>query len=239
MNPAFSSASESDIHDFVSQTPVSDRAARAHEQMNALSVISSVASLVRPRLSERDRVRMARLDRAVRRLEELIRSDGGDAPPVDTTLATAIDVEAIVRGACDLFHDKDERGIKLVVDCGGGVLRGNAAILQETLFNLLGSAIESTEPGQTVYLETRMTKTGDQSWTIRHPSMGAPARVMLSAAVAMSLGGSLAFESKEGEGTTVRVWLPREGRKGDTQTVSVRLRAVDPIAGSREVSPGA
>jgi signal transduction histidine kinase len=234
MSPALSSASESDVHDLVSPTPVSDPAARAHEQMNALSVIISVASLVRPGLSERDRVRMARLDRAVRRLEELIRTDGENVSPLEpTTTAATTNVEAIVRGACELLHDKTgQAGIKLVVDCGGGVLRGNAAILQETLFNLLGTAIESAGPGQEVHLETRTTHAGDQSWTIRHPRVGAPARVMLSATVAMSLGGSLAFESRENEGTTVRVWLPREGRKGDTQTVSVRLHAVDPMVES-------
>ena len=40
---------------FVSPVPALDRAERVHEQMNALSVISTVASLLGPGLSERDR----------------------------------------------------------------------------------------------------------------------------------------------------------------------------------------
>jgi hypothetical protein len=60
---------------YVSPISVPDRAARAHEQMNALSVISSVANLLAPALSERDRQRMERLHRAVNRLAELIRDD--------------------------------------------------------------------------------------------------------------------------------------------------------------------
>ena len=58
----------------------------------------------------------------------------------------------------------------------------------------------------------------------------ANARLMLSASVAMSYGGSLAFESREGEGTTVRVWLPRVARKGELPTLSSRtVRPVDVV----------
>ena len=48
--------------------PSSHRTNRLHEEMNALSIISSVASLIAPGMSERDRARMDRLNRAVARI---------------------------------------------------------------------------------------------------------------------------------------------------------------------------
>ncbi len=203
---------------FVSPVPALDRAARVHEQMNALSIISTVASLLSPGLSERDRVRLDRLNRAVDRLSGLIRNDAGDAPAT-----RAIDVEALVRGVCDLLYGRaEEAGVELVVECGGGILWGDGPVLQESLLNLVGNAIDATLPGRAVHLETRPTAVGDQIWIIKDSGTGLPAHVMRSASVAMSHGGSLAFESREGAGTTVHVWLPREGGRGSTSALTAR-----------------
>jgi signal transduction histidine kinase len=211
---------------------ISGRAARAHEEMNALSVISSVASLLAPGLSERDRLRMDRLNRAVDRLRDLIRDDVDEARDfIATSVPQPIDVEALVRGVCELLRERaEDAGIQIVVDCGGGLLDGDAAPLEETLFELVGNAIDATLPGRAVHLETRVTLAGDQVWTIQGSGAPRPARLMLSASVAMSYGGSLAFESREGEGTTVRVWLPRVARKGELPTLSSRaVRPVDVV----------
>jgi len=194
---------------FVSARPDLEQNARVHEQMNALSIISTVASLLTPGLSDRDLVRMQRLNRAVDRLAALIRNEGDDGQDAE---ARAIDVEQLVRGVCDRLHRRaEEAGIELVVECGGGSISGDGPALRETLQNLVGNAIDATLPGRTVHLETRSTATGDQIWTIKDSGTGMPAHVMRSASVAMSHGGSLAFESREGTGTTVHVWLPAEG----------------------------
>jgi len=210
---------------FVSPMPALDRTARVHEQMNALSIISTVASLLTPGLSDRDVVRMDRLNRAVDRLTRLIRDEGDEA--LDAAAPT-IDVEALVRRVCDRLHRRaEEAGIELVVDCGGGILRGDGPALQETLQSLVGNAIDTTLPGRAVRLETRLTATGDQVWTIKDSGTGMPVHVMLSASVAMSHGGSLAFESREGAGTTVHVWLPREGPSGRPSTSVRSVRTVE------------
>jgi hypothetical protein len=210
---------------------VSGRAARAHEEMNALSVISSVASLLAPGLSERDRVRMERLNRAVDRSGISFETMSTGTRFHCHSVPQPIDVEALVRGVCELLRERaEDAGIRIVVDCGGGLLDGDAAPLEETLFELVGNAIDATLPGRAVHLETRVTSAGDQVWTIQGSGAARPARLMLSASVAMSYGGSLAFESREGEGTTVRVWLPRVARKGGLPTLSSRtVRPVDVV----------
>jgi signal transduction histidine kinase len=132
-------------------------------------------------------------------------------------LPASLDVETLVRRVCGRLRDRAEAAeIRLVVVCAGGGMRGDAALLEETLFNLVGHAIETAAPRRAVHLETRVTDAGHQIWTIKGSSTELHREVMLSASVAMSLGGSLSFESRKGEGTTVRMWLPREGRSERT-----------------------
>lgn len=131
-----------------------------------------------------------------------------------------IHVEALVRGVCEELQERAERaGTRIVVECRGGFMMGNAAALHDTLFDLVSGAIEATPRGRDVHLSTRLTSEGDQLWTIRDAGAAMLEEVMRGASVAMSHGGSLVFEAREGEGTTVRMWLPREGRKRDVLTI--------------------
>jgi len=236
MKSAFSPASKPDnAPHFVSQIPHADRAALLREQMNALSVIRSVASLLTPRLSPRDRVRMERLNRAVARLERLVRDDfDGTLDSMPAEVPSGIDVESLVRAVCDRSRARaEEAGIKLVVECGGGWLFGDERALEDTLFDLVNNAIEATPPGFMVRIETRVTGAGDQIWTVKDSSSGMSARVMLSASVAMSHGGSLAFESRQGEGAAVRMWLPRRGPRSGLRAVATQPHGVDVVRGDR------
>jgi signal transduction histidine kinase len=131
-----------------------------------------------------------------------------------------IHVEALVRGVCDELQGRAERaGRRIVVECRGGFMMGNAAALHDTLFDLLNGALKAAPVGRDVHLTTRTTAEGDQLWTIRDADPTMLDEVMRSASVAMSHGGSLVFEARDGEGTTVRMWLPRDGRKRDVLTV--------------------
>src|SRR4030095_6828994 len=135
---------------------VSGRAARAHEEMNALSVISSVVSLLAPGLSECERLRMDRLNRAVDRLRDLIRDDVDEARDLISTHVTeTIDVEALGRAVCERLRQRAAQAvIRLVGYCSGGWLEGDAALLRETLLELVRNAIDATLPGREVHLET-------------------------------------------------------------------------------------
>jgi signal transduction histidine kinase len=137
-----------------------------------------------------------------------------------TNAPSIIHVEALVRDVCDELQGRAKRaGTRIVVECRGGFMMGDAAALHDTLFDLVNGAIQATPPGRDVHLATRMTSEGDQLWTIRDVGPAMLDEVMRCASVAMSHGGSLVFEAREGEGTTVRLWLPREGRKRDVLTV--------------------
>jgi signal transduction histidine kinase len=224
------------MHSYVSPRPARDPAARRHEMMNALSVIGTIARLVGPRLSQKDRLRMDRLHRAVNRLAELMREEADDEAVARET--TNIDVTGLVRRACELLQGRaEEAGVRLVVRCSGGVLRGDRAALQEMLLHLVMSAIEAAVPGQAVDVETRSTPQGDQVWAVRSSGTRMSAEVMRSASVAMSHGGSLAFESREGEGAIVRVWLPRGGTRENVRVDSSRtVRSIIEIPDLRDTA---
>jgi len=216
------------IGGFASPMPSSHRADRRHEEMNALSIISSVASLIAPGMSERDRARMDRLNRAVARLTHLIESEAEDAATsIAATPIAPIDVECLVREVAELSRPRAERArVRLVIECRGGTLRGDGAALRDALLDWVGSAIEATPQGHAVHLETIVTAQGDQVWTIKTEGGATPERVMRSAPVAMQSGGSLAFQAREGQGSTVRVWLPRDGRRAEPpRSASEPIRA--------------
>ena len=208
----------------MSPVPPPDRTDRLHEELSSLSIIQTVADRITPGLSARDRSRMDRLHRAVKRLNQLIQTEADELRRSTATPATAtaiVDVEALVREVCALLQGRaEESGVRLVVECEGGVLRSDRAVLKETLLNLVGNAIDVTGPGRVVRLETKVSASGDQIWTIEDSGTGMPPWLMLSASIAMSHGGSLAFESRQGGGTTVRVWLPQEGRKREARALA-------------------
>ncbi len=142
------------------------------------------------------------------------------SPRVAMNGPSIIHVESMVRGVCDELQARAERaGTRILVECRGGFMMGDAAALHDTLFDLVSGAIAATPPGRDVHLSTRVTAEGDQLWTVRDAGTAMLEQVMRCASVAMSHGGSLVFEAREGEGTTVRVWLPREGKKRDVLTV--------------------
>jgi signal transduction histidine kinase len=144
---------------------------------------------------------------------------------VTGSVPSIIHVEALVRGVCEELQERAERaGTRIVVECRGGFMMGDAVALHDTLFELVSGAIQATRRGRDVHLSTRITSEGDQLWTIRDAGSAMLEEVMRCASVAMSHGGSLVFEAREGEGTTVRMWLPREGKKRDVLTVPSPLR---------------
>jgi signal transduction histidine kinase len=142
-----------------------------------------------------------------------------------THAISIIHVESLVRGVCEELQGRAQRaGTRIVVECRGGFMMGDAGALHDTLFDLVSGAIEATPPGRDVHLSTRITAEGDQLWSLRDAGAAMLEEVMRCASIAMSHGGSLVFEAREGTGTTVRMWLPREGRRRDVLTVSPPLR---------------
>ena len=209
-------------------TPVSESAARAHEQKNCLSIILAVASLVTPELSDGSRERMERLRAAAHRIRDLLNADldeSGDD-------GREIEVRRLFDAVRESLRDRAEAAnVELVLECGGGTLRACEGELREALFNLISNALEATPPHRSVFIHTEVTADGDQVWSIHDSGtgmrrevldqIGVPHRtfrrggsglgVALARAIVNRHGGSLRFDSVRGRGTTVTIHLPRAG----------------------------
>lgn len=216
-------------------TPVSESAARAHEQKNCLSIILAVASLVTPELSDGGRERMERLRAAAHRMRDLLNADL-DEPDDDVC---DVEVKRLFDVVCESLRDRAEAArVELVLACDGGHLRGRESELREALFNLISNAVEASPPHRSVSVRTETTTNGDQRWTIHDSGegmrreildqLGVPRRtfrrggsglgVALARAIVHRHGGSMQFDSVCGRGTTVTLALPRRGRPPEPPT---------------------
>ena len=85
-------------------TPVSESAARAHEQKNCLSIILAVASLVTPELSDGTRERMERLRAAAHRIRDLLNADLDESGEGGRD----IEVRRLFDAVCEGLRDRAE-----------------------------------------------------------------------------------------------------------------------------------
>lgn len=213
----------------VAPAPVSESAARAHEQKNCLSIILAVASLVTPELSDGGRERMDRLRAAAHRIRDLLNADLDESGDGNRD----IEVQRLFDAVCESLRDRAEAaGVALVLDCRGGRLRASEAELREALFNLISNAVEATPAERAVFIHTEVTKDGDHVWTIHDSGMGMRREVLdqigvphrsfrrggsglgvaLARAIVHRHGGSLEYDSVRGQGTTVTICLPQSPR---------------------------
>jgi signal transduction histidine kinase len=200
--------------------------ARAHAQKNCAAVILAISRLTVPDLPERQRERFERLRGAATRLVHLLNEE------LRETTSEEVEVVQLVDAARDLVRDRAEAGgVALVVNCGGGRLRGDAGALTEVLVNLIGNAIDATPAGSSVRVDARMAPTGGQRWIIDDAGEGMPAHVLagvggavrstralgsglgiaLAATTIHEHGGTLQFQSRSRRGTRVVIDLPFAG----------------------------
>ncbi len=210
---------------------VTESAARAHEQKNCLSIILAVASLVTPELNGPSRARMERLRAAAHRIRDLLREELDD--PIEERTRD-VDIERLFDNVCASLCDRAEAArVALVVDCGGGHVRGVEAELHEALFNLIANAVEASPAGGAVYIRTESTPEGAQVWRVHDSGEGMKSEVIeelragrlgrrprsfrpggsglgvaLSHAIVHHSGGSLEFDVVPGRGTTATIRFP-------------------------------
>ena len=210
----------------------SPRAVRAHALKNCLSLIYAVSRLIESDVAERSRPRLARIHEMARRMSALIDEDLQPEPPHAQGDAPFVSVSEVVRVVRERALDAAEAGrIQLIVTCGGGSVRGHVTELTEALLNLVTNAIQATAVGGVVAIATFITPDGDQQWIVQDTGCGIPVErladlgqpyrsyrpggsgigVAMARDVVARHGGLFAVESKVGTGTTVSVWLPREG----------------------------
>lgn len=214
---------------------VSPGAARAHAMKNCLTVINGVAELLEPELSEANRSRLARLERASARLAALIEDQIAlDEPSAIGEESRPIDVSALVEHVHTLLCDRAEaRGVGLSIKCATALIEGDASELEEALFNVVANALEATPRGGRIEIETSVDDQGDHLWMVRDAGGGIPRDVLvhagdhrrssrqggtglgiaIAAAAVRAHGGLLNIEAFEAHGTVVTMWLPGSHRE--------------------------
>jgi signal transduction histidine kinase len=211
------------------KSQVPPRAARAHVLKNCLATVSAVNELVERELVAASQRRVARSQRAVRRMAELIEEDlrfDGKTRPECAEFVSAEQVFEAVRVQVEDLAEAKRVRLEFVVGPSG--IWGDRNALTEALVNLVKNAIESSGDGDTVVVTSMEGAEGGQLWTVRDSGPGIPQAVLvrlgapiasckdngagLGVAVACDIfdnhGGLLQIESGPGWGTTVSIWIP-------------------------------
>jgi signal transduction histidine kinase len=199
--------------------------ARAHAIKNCVSVILGLASTIERHIDPIARPRVVQLMDASRQLKELLArqakacSRGHEDVPVGDVVQLVTDQLGPQAEAC---------GVRLAIDCGGGVVLGDFGDLAEALYNVGSNALYASRSGTTVRISTRTSPDGDHEWSVEDAGCGIPASVMprlgrvgvttrdggtgLGLSLALQAvrrhDGVMRIESVEGGGTTVMIWLP-------------------------------
>ena len=200
----------------------------AHELKNPLASIKGLCQLVaRTPESERTQERLAVVESEISRMETILGEYLSFSRPLEDLHPEAIDLTAIARDVLDVLAGRaDQAGVSLSLEGSAPEVRGDPRRLKEALINLVANAIEATPNGGAVQL--RVSSGADVSLEVKDTGRGiAPddlARlgtsffttrpngtglgVVLAQAVITQHGGSLAYASTVGAGTTATITLP-------------------------------
>ena len=212
-----------------SRARVPARSARAHALKNCLAMVSAVNQLVELEVSEASRLRLARSQKAVGRMVELIEED----LEVEVDSRRGVGEFVLAEQLFDAVRIRIEdfaaaKGVRLEFQVGPGGLWGDCESLTEALANIAKNAIEWSEAGGTVTATSVEGADCGQLWTVRDVGPGISQQVLaqlgtpfrsgreggsgLGLAVARDIiqghGGLLHIESAPGWGTMVSIWVP-------------------------------
>lgn len=201
----------------------------AHELKNPLASIKGLCQLVaRTPESERTQERLAVVASEISRMETILNEYLSFSRPLEDLAPQNLDLAAVARDVLDVVGGRAEQaGVTLELDGGPTQVHGDARRLKEALINLVSNAIEATPRGgrvtvrlrtnaNRITLEVRDTgrgikpedleRLGTSFFTTRPEGTGLG--VVLAQSVITQHGGSLAYTSSVGHGTTAAVVLP-------------------------------
>ena len=200
--------------------------ARAHAIKNCVSVILGLASTIERHVDPIAQPRVAQLVDTSRQLKELLAREPKTCDRAHREDVPVADVVQLV--IAQLWPQAEAGGVRLVIDCGGGIILGDFGDLAEALYNVCSNALYASPAGATVRITTRRSPDGDHEWSVEDAGCGIPASVMPrlgrvgvttrdgGTGLGLSLAlqavtrheGVMRIESVEGGGTTVMIWLP-------------------------------
>jgi signal transduction histidine kinase len=201
----------------------------AHELKNPLASIKGLCQLVaRAPESERTQERLAVVSSEINRMETILNEYLSFSRPLEDLNAEQIDLNALARDVLNVLAGRaDQAGVTLAMEGGPTPVQGDPRRLKEALINLVGNAIEATPSGGSVQLRVRngggnvtlevkdtgrgiapedLERLGTSFFTTRPNGTGLG--VVLAQGVITQHGGSLAYTSAVGRGTTATITLP-------------------------------
>ena len=232
----------------------------AHELKNPLASIKGLCQLVaRAPDSERTQERLAVVASEISRMETILNEYLSFSRPLEDLHPEQMDIAALGRDVLDVLAGRaDQAGVTLTIDGPSSPVQGDPRRLKEALMNLVANAIEATPNGGTVQLRVRPSGNGGVTLEVKDTGRGiAPEDlerlgtsffttrpngtglgVVLAQGVIAQHGGSLAYSSTPGKGTTATVTLPgKTPPPGSTSPEPApRAAMVDP-AGRSESGP--
>jgi signal transduction histidine kinase len=206
----------------------------AHELKNPLASIKGLCQLVsRTPESERTADRLAVVASEITRMETILAEYLSFSRPLEDIVPESIDLNALARDVSDVLDGRAvQAGVTLSVEGKSKSVTGDPRRLKEALINLVMNAIEATPSGGSVALKIRdgaesailevrdsgrgikpeeLERLGTSFYTTRPDGTGLG--VVLAQGVITQHGGSLAYTSTVGKGTTVTITLPLTGTK--------------------------
>ena len=201
----------------------------AHELKNPLASIKGLCQLVaRTPESERTQERLAVVSSEISRMETILNEYLSFSRPLEDIRPETVDLAALAQDVLDILDGRAvQSGITLSLEGKRTEVQGDPRRLKEALLNIASNALEATPSGGTVKLRVRSTSQGvmldvidsgrgippedlerlGTSFFTTRPN-GTGLGVVLAQGVITQHGGSLAYVSTVGKGTTATITLP-------------------------------
>ncbi len=233
----------------------------AHDFNNLLAIIIGNIEMMRRRLGEGLPPQVERIAQAAERGEKLVRQMLAFARR-QPLRPQAIDPNAHIRGMSDLFKRAVRGDITLVFDLPNGVwpIEADPVQLESAVLNLAINARDAMPNGGTLRIATRnvpmleprrgdfvevavadtgtgiapenLAKVFDPFFTTKAPGEGTGLGLSMVHGFAGQSGGTAEIESQLGQGTTVRLRLPRAAQSSVPAEAARDRRATAPGRGN-------
>ena len=201
----------------------------AHELKNPLASIKGLCQLVaRTPESERTQERLAVVSSEISRMETILNEYLTFSRPLEDIKPETVDLRALAHDVVEILDGRAvQAGITLALEGNAPPVQGDPRRLKEALLNLASNALEATPNGGTVTFRVRsgpqgvmldvidtgrgikpedLERLGTSFFTTRPNGTGLG--VVLAQGVITQHGGSLAYVSTPGKGTTATISLP-------------------------------